>query len=366
MDYVGDLLGWTNDVYINNNWPVIICSALIVLVIVWCWRRKRKHKRWYFWPLPLVLPLLILIAGSLVNNHFGLYIRLGELFDQYPFSTASAQMLGEERGNFPRGVTVVTDIPGTTSGVGAYPAFIWLPPQYFQAPTKKFPVVYLFPGTPGTAADWFNGGGAQNTGLANAQNGKPAIIASVSVGPDQLADTECVNGAQGNWQTYLAVDVPNYINSKARTLTGPKNQAVAGLSMGGYCAQALALRSPQKFGLFGNFSGSTMPTYTAGMNDLFGDPANLQATVNPYTSDWIIANQPSSRTVSGKVITGAQDSSGLLADEKQFVNKAQNYGMNVEMSTPPGSHEFYFWSNALQLWLPWALGQMGSATPVKN
>lgn len=366
MRVVGGIWSWTTDVPIDNLWPVIICSILGVLVILWCWRRKRKHKRWYFWPLPLLLPLLLLSAGSLVNNHFGLYLRLGELFDQYPFPTSNASTLSQSSGNYPQGTTVVADIPGTQSGLPAQQAFIWLPPQYFKEPKKKFPVVYLYPGTPGTAADWFNGGGAQATGLQSAQNGQPAILVSASVGPDQLADTECVNGAQGNWQTYLAVDVPSYINSNVRVLTGPTNQAVAGLSMGGYCAQAMALRNPQAFGLFGNFSGTTLPTYSDGLDDLFGNPANLQATVNPYTSDWLISNHPQSQTVSGQIITGSGDNPRLLADEQQFLNKAQAKGMNVTMQTPPGSHNFYFWSNAFQIWLPWALGKMGSPKPVTD
>ena len=187
---------------------------------------------------------------------------------------------------------------------------------------------------------------------------------SPSVGPNQLADTECVNGSEGNWQTYLAVDVPNYVNSNARALTGPKNQAVAGLSMGGYCAQILSLRNPESFGFFGNFSGTTLPTYDGGLEELFGEQENLQATINSYKSDWVIANQPQSRSSIGRVITGAQDDPDLIADEQQFVAKAQALGMKVQMNQPPGAHTFYFWTTALQEWLPWALQQMGPAEPV--
>ena len=364
MRLVAGMWTWTEDVRINNNWPLIIFLVLTLLVIFWCWRRKRKQKRWYFWPLPLVLPCLLLVAGAVLNTHFGLYVRLGDLFDQYPFPTASAAVLSESSGNFAQGVSAVTQIPGTQSGVGPHTAFIWLPPQYFTEPTMKFPVVYVLPGSPGTASDWSTGGNVPRTGLTNAQAGKPAIIVSPSVGPNQLADTECVNGSEGNWQTYLAVDVPNYVNSNARALTGPKNQAVAGLSMGGYCAQILSLRNPESFGFFGNFSGTTLPTYDGGLEELFGEQENLQATINSYKSDWVIANQPQSRASIGRVITGAQDDPDLIADEQQFVAKAQALGMKVQMNQPPGAHTFYFWTTALQEWLPWALQQMGPAEPV--
>ncbi len=366
MRLVGGVLTWTEDVTINTSWPMWIFAALGLLVLVWCWFRRRNQKRWYFWPLPLLLPCLILIAGSAVNNYFGLYVRLGDLLDQYPFPTASASTLAETSGNYPQGVSVVTDIPGTQSGVGIHSAFVWLPPQYFAEPTKKFPVVYLLPGSPGTSADWSTGGNVTTTGLTNAQNGNPAILVSASIGDNQLADTECVDGAQGNWQTYLAVDVPAYVNENARTLPGAKNQAVAGLSEGGYCAQVLSLRNPTTFGLFGNFAGTTMPTYGGGMDALFGDQQNLTATVNSYSSNWLIVNQPQSRSVVGKVLIGAQDDPALIDDEAQFVTKAKSLGMNVTMQQPPGSHSFYFWTTALQIWLPWALEQMGKASPLPS
>lgn len=365
MRIIGGWLTWTENVPINNNWPLVIFLLLTALVIFWCWRRGRRHKRWYFWPLPLILPCLLLIGGALLNTHFGLYVRLGDLFDQYPFPTTSARALSATSGNYPQGVTAVTTIPGSQSGVGPHTAFVWLPPQYFKEPTSRFPVVYLVPGTPGTPSDWSTGGNVPQTGLANARAGRPAVIVSVSAGSNQLEDTECVNGSQGNWQTYLSEDVPNYINGNARVLQGPKNQAFAGLSMGGFCAQITTLRNPSRFGIFGNFSGTTLPTYNDGLPALFGDQPNLTQTINSYRSDWIIANQPQSRTVVGQVITGAQDSAGLLADEKQFVAKAQSLGMNVTMSTPPGEHTFYLWASALQTWLPWALEQMGKPTPVK-
>jgi hypothetical protein len=45
-------------------------------------------------------------------------------------------------------------IPNDHTGVGSGPAWVWLPPQYFSEPDRRFPVVYLFHGSPGQPADW--------------------------------------------------------------------------------------------------------------------------------------------------------------------------------------------------------------------
>lgn len=350
---------WFTNIEIGSPLTPWIIGALGVLIIIWCVFRARKHKRWYFWPLPLILLVLVLLAGSLFNNHFGLYPRLGDLLESYSFDTGGPALLHATSGDYPQGVTAEILIPSPASGVGEQGAMVWLPPQYFTQPDMHFPVVYLIAGTPGDEADWSTGGDAPQTGLTNAQAGRPAILVNAPVLANRLQDTECVDSpTQGNWQTYLTVDIPNYINQNARTLVGPKSQAMAGLSMGGYCAQTAALRNPSKFGVFGNFSGTSMPTYSGGMGSMYNDEPGWQQTVATYTGDWIIANQPASHSVIGQVMVGESDSARLIADEQQFVKKAQAKGMNVQFITFPGAHEFYFWAQALQRWLPWALEHM--------
>ncbi len=356
----GSLISWFDDININNNWTVYFFILLLVLVGIWCWRRGRKHKRWYFWPLPLVLPIILLGTLAAVNVYFGLYNRMGDLYGDYPFPTASVEEVQSKEGRYTRGISAQTTIPGTKSGLEASDALIWFPPQYFEQPDDKFPVVYLIPGTPGNFTDWTLGGNAIRTAQTSAAAGKPAIIVQPSAAYTPLDDTECVNGAQGNWQDYLAQDVPDYVNSNFRTLTGAKNQAIAGLSMGGYCAQIISLRNPSSFGFFGNFSGSTMPTYDDGMAALFGPVPNLDETVNTYTSTWVIQNQPASRAVKGQVYIGKQDDTELITDEQAFVKAAKSLGMDVEFITFDGNHSFYFWTTAFEKWLPWVLPQMGA------
>lgn len=353
---------WTKELVggldIDNLPSVIFFPLLTLAVFVWCWFRRKKGKRWYFFPLPLAIIPFLIGALAAVNLHFGLYNTLGDLWATYPFPTGAASLLSDPNGSHPDGVSVQIDIPSPGSKVGSQPAFIWLPPQYFTEPKgTKFPVIYLYHGTPGDYTQWFLGGNAQQVGLTAAKAGSPAILVSPQVIATEFEDTECVNGAQGNWQDYIAIDIPAFIAKNASALSGATAQSAAGLSMGGYCAQIVALRNPALMGIFGNFSGSTMPTYSS-MQDLFGPVPDLQATVNTYTSDWVIANQPASHTVKSWLMIGAQDDPGLISDEQSYTAQAKGLNMNATFNAIPGTHSFYVWSAALAEWLPWALSQM--------
>ncbi len=360
---------YLNNLPINSIWPAICLLALTIGAIYWCWRRRRNAKKWYFWPLPAAIAGILLFALAGANWYFVYYPRLGDLYDSYQFPTGSSDLLTAKGGRFPSGVVVSVTIPSPASGVGAHSAEIFLPPQYFTAPPDfKFPVVYLYSGVPGTTHDWFVGGMAWGTGLAAAKNGRPAILVSPSVAPHYNADTECVNGQPGNWETYLAVDVPNWVASSSRSLVGASANATAGLSMGGYCAQMLALRHPDKFSMSGNFSGTTLPTYPGGLAALFGSGPDLVAKINSYNTNWIIQNVPASRTVNTWLEIGPHDDPALIADEKQFNAAAVALGMKssfrfTERPSAHGGHNFYVWAECLADWLPQALDRLDQAAP---
>jgi S-formylglutathione hydrolase FrmB len=57
---------------------------------------------------------------------------------------------------------------------------------------------------------------------------------------------------------------------------------------------------------------------------------------------------------------GKQDNPRDIADEQRFVAAAKSLGMDVEFITFDGRHDFDFWKEAFQKWLPWALSRMGS------
>lgn len=331
-----------------------LLDACAAVVLGWVWVRRRRGNRWATWPLPAVIPILVLAALFAINGQFGYINTLGAVFDTADYATGPTSLITNQTGHYANGVVVPADIPGPTSGVGQLPAYVYLPPQYFDGTGAKFPVAYLLAGTPGEPIDWFRGGDAADAGAASAKSGHPMIIVSPTVGPTPVSDTECVNGAQGQWEDYLGVDVPNWVNSQARSIPGKAGQVIAGLSMGGYCAQMLALRHPDTFAASGNFSGFTVPTYDGGLPALFGNPPNLAATIASYSGNWLITNQPSSRPVANWLAVGEQDDPVIVTEQQSFASLAHSLGVEAVFSQIRGSHTFYTWGEFIQEWLPWA------------
>ncbi len=75
--------------------------------------------------------------------------------------------------------------------------------------------------------------------------------APILVMPDILGgfdnDTECVDSARGNVETYLTEDVPATVVPRLSTAPPGPQWAVAGFSLGGMCSLMLALRHPDLF-----------------------------------------------------------------------------------------------------------------------
>ena len=51
----------------------------------------------------------------------------------------------------------------------------------------------------------------------------------------------------GNYEDYIAIEIPNYIDKKYRTIRERDACAIAGASMGGYGSMALAMKHPEAF-----------------------------------------------------------------------------------------------------------------------
>lgn len=354
---------WLTALPVDTVLAIILFDLCALAVVLYALLRRRQGYRWWRWPLPAVIPFLLLAALTAVNVQLGYVHTLGSLVSSLPYEIGPTSLLTTATGNYPQGVVVEATIPSPTSNVGSFPALIFLPPQYFtETPARQFPVAYLLPGSPGQPKDWFIGGDAATIGLASADQQQPMVLVSPTVGPEILSDTECVNGPQGNWETYLAIDVVDWVTQNSRVIPGAQGQVVAGLSMGGYCAQMLALRNPTRFMAYGNFSGFTVPTYDAGLPALFGDVANLGETVASYSASWILANQPQSHSVHNWLGAGTEDEPEILAQQLAFVSLAKRLQLITQFQELTGAHTFYVWQESLTLWLPWAYAQLPPAS----
>ncbi|MFI1049092.1 alpha/beta hydrolase [Streptomyces griseoruber] len=178
----------------------------------------------------------------------------------------------------------VTQLQGRVSGVNAE-VYVWLPPQYHEAAYahRRFPVVELLPGYPGSPKSWFGSLRATAQLAPLMRQGKVAPFILVAPRTTLLpgVDTGCANvPGTVNADTWLSIDVPRMVMDNFRAQPAPKGWAVAGYSAGAHCAIKLAVAHPDRYRAAVSLSGYNDPI---GERDSLAaqDPALRRAT-NPY------------------------------------------------------------------------------------
>jgi S-formylglutathione hydrolase FrmB len=126
--------------------------------------------------------------------------------------------------------------------------FVYLPPSYASEPNRRYPVVYTLHGYGLHAEQWV--GFADFSSLEKdlaAGTAKEMILVS----PDAFS---LYNGsfysnskATGDWETFLAVELVDYIDSHYRTLANRASRGLVGHSMGGYGTFRLGMKHPEVF-----------------------------------------------------------------------------------------------------------------------
>ena len=132
--------------------------------------------------------------------------------------------------------------------------WVYLPPGYTDPVNahRRYPVVYLVHGWPGTPWDWFGAGEAGRTAVAMQREHliQPMILVSVNAGAGTPKDTECLDSTTGGprIETFLSSTLVADVDHAYRTIRGRTGRAVGGVSSGGYCALNLGLRHQRVFG----------------------------------------------------------------------------------------------------------------------
>jgi endo-1,4-beta-xylanase len=122
---------------------------------------------------------------------------------------------------------------------------IYLPPQYEQEPTRRFPVVYFLHGSTGTESS--------DAGLAryvHAEIVAGSIAPVIYVFPNGGAES-----GYRDWpdsyvkaETLIVDELIPFIDSEYRTVAQPGSRGICGFSMGGEGAIRLSLKYPKLFG----------------------------------------------------------------------------------------------------------------------
>jgi S-formylglutathione hydrolase FrmB len=254
-------------------------------------------------------------------------------------------------------------IPGTVSHFHARSAYVWVPPIWLVNDTIKLPVVELLAGVPGNPSDWTRAGMADQTAdkYAAAHGGVAPILVMPDANGSADADTECVNSPRGQAETYLTVDVPAFVRAHFGAATRPQSFAIAGLSAGATCSVMLALRHPNLYVAFGDYSGLTSPTVGETVNPaatttiLFGGSTAAYDAHDPLS----LLRARTYPTLGGWFEVGTDDP-GPLAGQHTLVPLARSADIETcSKEVPGGGHSFAVWSDAFSSSLPWLVSRLG-------
>lgn len=315
----------------------------------------------------LVVVLSAAAAADGVNRHFGYIPTMAALMgnvspdlDRRPQVDGNQELaLGPAATGTHRlpahGVVQKVTIPGTVSGVGNRTGYVYLPPAYFDSstPDRRFPVLYLIHGSPGTAVDWLRGGYVDRTMDQLLRKGRiePFIVVLPDVNGGYGRDVECEDVVGGpHAQTYLVTDVVGWVDSRYRTLADRSDRAIGGLSTGGYCGINLTFRHQDVFSAAVSHSGYGRPDRNRYTGDLFGG-SNALADAN--TPDFYLPTIPLHLPIGVYMDAGSADT-GSRTESTRLFEMFRKRGVTVSLEIVAGeSHTFVAFRQNLELSLPW-------------
>lgn len=223
------------------------------------------------------------------------------------------------------------------------PAVVVTPDGYSSQPMQRYPVVYLLHGAGGSYSNWIKK--------------VPAIRA---LADQYQAIIVCPDGASTSWyfdspidsgfryETHVAKEVPDHMDSAYRTINDRRGRAITGLSMGGHGALFIAFRHADRFSIAGSMSGALhVSVIRRGYNveKRLGDTVVNAA----YWRDWSVLNvieQYPKDSLSILIDCGTEDR--VIPMNRAVHEKMLKLKIPHEYLERPGEHNWPYWENAIQ------------------
>ena len=252
------------------------------------------------------------------------------------------------------GRLISLDLAGKLSSISR-PGLIYLPPQYFQPryANFSFPVLELIHGAPGRPYDWVGALHVTSalTTLVSQHRAGPMVLVLPDVnGGVQLPSSQCLNEPFGpQTDTYLTVDVPNFVAASFRVQEPGPHWGIAGYSEGGFCAANLALRHPTRFGAAASMSGYFQPLPTGGIDPFNGNAVERLAN-DPM---WLVERHTAGRPLPAFWLMAGQSDRADVLDAQTMAALLRPWEPVPLVLVPRVQHTFAAWIPAIPKMLTW-------------
>ncbi|SDY84240.1 alpha/beta hydrolase [Herbiconiux ginsengi] len=335
---------------------IVAAGASVALAIANLWR-----SRWWRKVVAVFGVGLFAWTATLgISADFGVLKNLGDLFDISIETPLDVSALAPHSTNPPgplsaswtppasmpaHSVHGSIEIPASDPAFSPRDAIVYLPPAAQLPDAPALPVVVFLSGQPG-APDVADIGASLDRFAATHDGLAPIVVSVDHLGGSSGNNPLCVDGYQGDAQTYVNHDVPDFIASTFNVLPGREFWTIAGFSNGGECAIKSAAQFPAVWGNVIDISGELEPDLggdSETLEDGFGGDQDAYDAAKPLTVLEAGAADPAiaalySETVA--IFADGSDDEPYLTASRTLYAAASAAGMDAHLFVSPGTgHE---------------------------
>ncbi len=233
---------------------------------------------------------------------------------------------------------------------------IYLPPSYFLNTKNRYPVLYLLHGFDGDETSWIRRSNVDHLAdsLINSKNITPFII----VMPD-VSNSYCINNYNNtfSYEDFFVSELIPYINSNYRTYPNQENEAIGGLSMGGFGALLIPIKHPGLFGVSISLSAAVrtpeifmqlpQANYEKKFASIYGDSLKGADRITEHWKNnspyYLIdsSNADTLKRINWYIDCGMQDF--LFSSNDAFHDLLMKYNIHHEFHMRVGEHNWNYW-----------------------
>ncbi|MBM9505219.1 alpha/beta hydrolase [Actinacidiphila acididurans] len=352
-----------------------VLATVLFGLTVWLWPRLSRRG-----VVPVLSRVGVLLGTQLsliaalalwANYSFGFYASWADLFGQnttpgvivdHASGDTSVRMISALQVNVPGGGVPMTGgqiqkvvVYGRASGISST-AYVYLPPQYFQQPQRRFPAAVVLTGYPGTAEALFKKMHYPEVAAGQVRGGRAQPMVLVMLRPTVVPprDTECMNVPRGpQTETFFATDLRAALSARYRIGATGASWGVIGDSTGGYCALKLALQEPQDFSTAVALSGDYAAPKDATTGDLFG---GSKAVREQNDLVWRLRNLPQPKV--SLLVTSSRKGEKNYRATLRFIAQVKGPTRVSSIILPSGGHNFGTWSREIPPAMQWLAGHL--------
>ncbi|MEV5139858.1 alpha/beta hydrolase [Streptomyces syringium] len=356
----------------------VLGTVLLFALTVWCWPRLARRG----WGPVLsrvglvcaIQALLFSSVGLAVNREMLIYGSWDELFgwekgvdfDGKSAGGSAVQLIGKQKPDVPgagkphiSGEIQKINVRGERSRI-ATPAYVYLPPEYFQKGYEKktFPAAVVLTGFPGTAENLLKGLRYPKTAWTQVKQKKmqPMILVMMRPTVAPPRNTQCVDIPGGpQTETFFGKDLTKALSGTYRTGTKPRNWGFIGDSTGGYCALKIGLQHPETYAASVGLSADYKPETDKDSGDLFHGNKREEKRSDLL---WSLDHLPQGNS-SFLVTTSKQGESNLKATQR-FIAKVKAPARVSSITLDNGGHNFKTWNREIPPSLRWLSSRLSA------